>query len=82
MSKIKNELGRYLLNPTLWHKDVNAETIIDAVKRRDSCLDNPGFCLVCGCEADQCEPDATNYKCEECGERQVFGAEELLMYLA
>lgn len=38
-----------------------------------------GFCLSCGAEASCVEPDARNYKCEECGEYQVFGAEELLM---
>lgn len=38
-----------------------------------------GFCLNCGAERDCCEPDACNYECEECGERQVFGAEECLL---
>ena len=42
-------------------------------------LGNPGRCLACGAEADGCEPDARNYECEECGERQVFGLEECLM---
>lgn len=38
-----------------------------------------GFCLACGAARDCCEPDARNYECEECGERQVFGAEELII---
>ena len=38
-----------------------------------------GFCTCCGAEKDSCEPDARNYKCDECGKRSVFGAEELLM---
>ena len=38
-----------------------------------------GFCLACGFEQDGCEPDARNYRCEDCGERQVFGAEEILV---
>lgn len=38
-----------------------------------------GFCIACGNEQDGCEPDARNYECEACGERQVFGAEELLV---
>lgn len=37
-----------------------------------------GFCKSCGFEQDGCEPDARNYTCEDCGEDQVFGAEELL----
>lgn len=41
-------------------------------------LDNVGFCLACGEQADGCEPDARNYECEVCGESSVFGFEELL----
>lgn len=40
-------------------------------------LDDPGFCLACGNEQGGCEPDARRYRCEACGERQVYGAEEL-----
>ena len=42
-------------------------------------LDDPGFCLACGHEQGGCEPDARRYACEACGERQVYGAEELLI---
>ena len=38
-----------------------------------------GHCLACGEQADGCEPDACNYKCECCGECKVFGFEELLI---
>ena len=41
--------------------------------------DMAGFCLACGSEQGGCEPDARRYKCEACGERQVFGPHELLM---
>lgn len=41
-----------------------------------------GFCLACGYEQDGCEPDAKEYKCEECGERKVYGAEECLIMLS
>ena len=41
--------------------------------------DNIGFCIACGAERECCEPDARNYKCEECGEMKVFGAEELII---
>ena len=37
-----------------------------------------GFCLACGNMQYNCEPDARHYKCEACGERQVFGASELM----
>lgn len=51
----------------------------DAILRRDTCLDNPGFCLSCGNEQDGCEPDAENYKCETCGANLVYGAEQILL---
>lgn len=38
-----------------------------------------GLCRACGSERYDCEPDATNYECEECGERQVYGVPELLI---
>jgi len=37
-----------------------------------------GFCLACGFEQGGCEPDARRYKCEACGEKQVFGPHEIL----
>lgn len=44
--------------------------------------DGTGFCLACGAERGECEPDAREYECEECGQHKVYGAEELLMQLA
>ena len=39
-----------------------------------------GFCIACGAPSwDSVEPDARNYPCEECGERKVYGAEELVL---
>jgi predicted RNA-binding Zn-ribbon protein involved in translation (DUF1610 family) len=42
-------------------------------------LSNPGFCVACGAEAEGVEPDARKYRCEECGEMAVYGAEELAL---
>ena len=42
-------------------------------------LENPGRCVFCGDEAYGVEPDAREYVCESCGERGVYGLEELLM---
>jgi len=61
------------------HRSITSDRIIDAVSRRDSSLDNPGFCVACGADADNCEPDARFYVCEVCGATAVFGAEELLL---
>lgn len=41
--------------------------------------DSGGFCTACGAEADGVEPDARKYMCEACGERGVYGIEELLL---
>jgi hypothetical protein len=61
------------------HASLTADRIMDAVERHNTTLDNPGFCTACGNEQDGCEPDMRRGKCEVCGERQVFGAEELMM---
>lgn len=61
------------------HPSLTIERISEAVERRLTSLDNPGFCKACGEEADGVEPDARAYECECCGEPQIFGAEELLM---
>jgi len=60
------------------HKNITLEKVMAACERRDTSLDNPGFCLACGKKHNNCEPDARNYVCKKCGERQVFGAEEIL----
>jgi len=41
--------------------------------------DQSGFCTACGAERSGCEPDARKYECEDCGEKKVYGAEELLV---
>lgn len=61
------------------HVSITTARIIDAVERHNNSLDNPGFCVACGNEQEGCEPDARRYECEACGEKQVYGAEELLM---
>lgn len=61
------------------HPSLTIFRVEDAVERRMSSLDNPGFCIACGADADGCEPDAREYECEACGEAAVYGADELLM---
>ena len=51
------------------------EEVIEAAKADD----NTGFCLACGEEIFGVEPDARRYECEYCGERAVYGAEEILL---
>ena len=61
---------------------ITVDRIMDALERQMTTLDDPGFCLACGNEQGGCEPDARHYKCEACGENQVWGAEELLLRIA
>ena len=49
---------------------------LEDIQRADGEMN--GFCLACGFEQGGCEPDARKYQCESCGEKQVFGASELL----
>ena len=32
-----------------------------------------GFCLACRAPRECCEPDASAYPCDECGEHAVYG---------
>ena len=57
-------------------------SLVSTVERRMTTLDNPRFCLACGLENGGCEPDARRYRCEACGEKQVHGADELLLRIA
>jgi hypothetical protein len=64
------------------HPSVTAERVAEAVERELTTLDNPGFCLARGAEADSCEPDAQQYLCESCGKTAVYGAAEILIAIA
>jgi len=60
------------------HKSITQDAVI-AAAREDDLL---GFCVACGEEAHGVEPDARRYTCESCGQPSVYGAEELLYFLA
>ena len=64
------------------HSSLTVDVILEAAERQMFGTDNPGFCIACGEEADGCEPDAEKYKCECCGKRAVYGAEQLMLYVA
>jgi len=40
---------------------------------------NVCFCRACGAEQDGCEPDARRYRCETCGQLQVYGGDNLTL---
>jgi len=64
------------------HSAVTVDRVVEAVERSNTSLDNPGFCIVCGANAEGVEPNAREYQCEACGQPGVYDAEELLMHLA
>lgn len=63
------------------HKSVTQTRVIEAAQRQMFGTDNPGFCIACGNEQEGCEPDARRYECEACGEKKVYGAQEIAMLL-
>ena len=64
------------------HKSITIDRVCQAIEEAQISLDNPGFCLACGEDADGCEPDARKYHCESCEADMVYGAEEILIMLA
>jgi len=52
---------------------------IDEADYYDAQENYVGYCLECGECQGGCEPDARKYECENCGQRSVYGAEELLI---
>lgn len=63
------------------HSSITGDRVVDAILRWQHGLDNPGFCLACGADAEGCEPGARRYECEICGEKQVYGASEVLLMM-
>lgn len=49
-------------------------TIEEIIEASENC---GGFCINCGAEAWNIEPDARKYHCDSCGEDEVYGAEEI-----
>lgn len=56
------------------YEPADLDAITDAIARDDG----TGICESCGHEQAGCEPDARNYRCENCGKFSVYGAEEML----
>ena len=65
----------------LFNADERANTMKFTIEELEEALQDgrTGFCIACGCEAYGVEPDATKYKCEDCGENKVYGAEKILI---
>jgi hypothetical protein len=64
------------------HPSVTLDRVITGAEQQRRFLDDVGFCIACGAEAMECEPDAERLTCEACEAPAVYGAEQLLIYLA
>jgi predicted RNA-binding Zn-ribbon protein involved in translation (DUF1610 family) len=53
--------------------------LIKAMESNNADRSYIGFCLGCGEEIDNCESDTRGYTCDNCGEKKVYGAEEVLI---
>lgn len=61
------------------HAKVSQDQLLAMVEESMFGMSDGGFCMACGEEAMNVEPDAVGYECESCEESQVFGAEQLLL---
>jgi Zn finger protein HypA/HybF involved in hydrogenase expression len=64
------------------HPSLTEDRIVEAYERHMNSLDDPGFCIECGQDAEGVEPDARRYACEHCGAHAVYGVEELMLEIA
>lgn len=54
---------------------VDSQRVLEAVMNDEMV----GFCLACGDERENTEPDARRYLCRACGRPSVYGSEEVLV---
>lgn len=55
---------------------LNIDRVIAAAENDEEYI---GFCVACGAEHYEVEPDARRYECDECGKHKVYGAQEILL---
>jgi predicted RNA-binding Zn-ribbon protein involved in translation (DUF1610 family) len=55
---------------------LDMDRVIAAAENEEEYL---GFCIACGAEAYDVEPDAGPYECDDCGANLVYGAQEILL---
>ena len=57
------------------HPDLTFERVLSAATEHEFA----GFCTACGAETGGIEPDARQYRCDECGAERVYGAEQMVI---
>lgn len=87
-------IERKTINPTFRIVPTTAEIyrisfgeVIDSPLTKDRIIevcseDYAGLCVNCGAEHSGIEPDARGYKCDDCNQLTVYGAEELMIRLS
>ncbi len=68
LARAKADSARKASNTAKW-------PTLDEVVAELEADDFSGFCLSCGAVSHDVEPDAEKYECDECGKREVYGAE-------
>ena len=63
------------------HESITIERIEEAIHDAEYDLNHTGFCLHCGNEQEDIEPDAVWYTCYECGAPGVMGAEYIMTHM-
>lgn len=63
-----------------WNKDITYEDLEHGAREQLFGMENIGFCIECGFQSDECEPDAAEYICDDCGKPTVYGACLLIEY--
>ena len=63
------------------HLSITADRVEEAVNESMDGTGHPGFCHACGADADNVEPDARKYRCDECDVLEVYGAEETALMM-
>ena len=58
-----------------------ARPTLEQVMEAIAADNNTGYCLACGEEHDNCEPDQQREKCRSCGKFEVYGAEGILIMI-
>lgn len=63
------------------NKSITLDRVMKSVENRRMSTNDSGICISCGFDQDGCEPDARKLECELCGEKAVYGVEDLFMEL-
>ena len=63
-------------------KKTNRASLLKKAMRAVKNDEMVGYCLACGAEANEVEPDAREYECESCEAPKVYGSEEIVLMLA